>query len=87
MLMVCSQSSKLCIGLADAFAGWFPDWAKVLAASHRKTTVLERAVELLSDQLTHDPHLTASAHEFLFTAAAIRSTASMLFETGEIDPK
>lgn len=70
---------------ADEFAGRFPGWAEVLAVGHRRIASLERAVETLSDRLTHDPHLAASLHEVLSTAAAIRSTASILAETGELE--
>jgi XRE family transcriptional regulator, fatty acid utilization regulator len=72
---------------ADEFAGRFPGWAEVLAAGHRRIALLERTVETLSDRLTHDPHLAASLHEVLSTAASIRSTASILAETGELEPQ
>ncbi|QBF32565.1 helix-turn-helix transcriptional regulator [Thalassococcus sp. S3] len=72
---------------ADEFAGRFPGWAEVLARAHRRIATLERTVETLSDRLTHDPHLAASLHEVLSTATAIRSTASILAETGEIEPQ
>lgn len=72
---------------ADEFAGRFPGWAEVLAWSHRRIASLERTVETLSDRLTHDPRLAASLHEVLSTAAAIRSTASILAETGELEPE
>ena len=71
----------------DEFAGRFPGWAAVLTASHRRTASLERTVEALSDRLTHDPHLAASLHEVLSTAAAIRSTAAILAESEEIEPE
>ncbi|MGR3759019.1 short-chain fatty acyl-CoA regulator family protein [Roseobacteraceae bacterium NS-SX3] len=72
---------------AEEFAGRFPGWAEVLAAGHRRIATLERTVETLSDRLTHDPNLAASVHEVLSTAAAIRSTASILAETGELEPE
>ena len=72
---------------ADEFAGRFPGWAEVLAWSHRRIASLERTVETLSDRLTHDPRLAASLHEVLSTAAAIHSTASILAETGELEPE
>jgi predicted transcriptional regulator/plasmid maintenance system antidote protein VapI len=71
----------------DEFAGRFPGWAEVLASNHQRIARLERTVETLSDRLTHDPHLAASLHEVLSTAAAIRSTASILAETGELEPE
>lgn len=71
----------------DEFAGRFPGWAEVLASGHRRIASLERTVEILSDRLTHDPHLAASLHEVLSTATAIRATASILAEPGEIDPQ
>ncbi|AZV77790.1 XRE family transcriptional regulator [Parasedimentitalea marina] len=70
---------------ADEFAGRFPGWAEVLAGEHRRVASLERTVQVLSDRLTHDPDLAASLHEVLSTAAAIRSTASILAETGELE--
>ncbi len=69
----------------DEFAGRFPGWAGVLSQMHRRVVSLERTVETLSDRLTHDPHLAASMHEVLSTAAAIRSTAAILAEPEEID--
>ncbi|MEX0318554.1 MAG: short-chain fatty acyl-CoA regulator family protein [Ruegeria sp.] len=71
----------------DEFAGRFPGWAGVLAQMHRRVGSLERMVETLSDRLTHDPHLAASLHEVLSTAAAIRSTAAILAEPGELEPE
>ena len=72
---------------AEEFADRFPGWAEVLAAAHRRISSLERTVETLSDRLTHDPHLASSLHEVLSTAAAIRSTASILAEPGDIEPE
>lgn len=69
----------------EEFAGRFPGWSGVLAQMHRRVVSLERTVETLSDRLTHDPHLAASMHEVLSTAAAIRSTAAILAEPEEID--
>ncbi|WP_300014965.1 helix-turn-helix transcriptional regulator [uncultured Roseobacter sp.] len=71
-------------GRADEFAGRFPGWAEVLATGHRRIASLERTVETLSDRLTHDPHLAASVHELLSTAAAIRSTAAILADDAEL---
>ena len=71
----------------EEFAGRFPGWSGVLAHMHRRVVSLERTVETLSDRLTHDPHLAASMHEVLSTAAAIRSTAAILADTQEIEPE
>ena len=70
---------------ADELTGRFPGWAEILASGHRRITTLERTVETLSDRLTHDPKLAASVHELLSTAAAIRSTASILAEEKDIE--
>lgn len=72
---------------ADEFAGRFPGWADVLASAQRRIATLERTVETLTDRLAHDPHLAASMHELLTTAAAIRSTASILAETKTLEPE
>ena len=72
---------------AEEFAGRFPGWADVLASAHRRIGTLERTVEVLLDRLTHDPKLAASVHELLSTAAAIRSTASILADDKDITPE
>lgn len=72
---------------ADEFAGRFPGWAGVLAGAHQRVNSLEQLVQTLSDRLTHDPNLAASLHEILSTAAAIRSTAAILAEPGDLDPE
>ncbi|MGV6848983.1 MAG: helix-turn-helix domain-containing protein [Marinibacterium sp.] len=73
------------IDRADEFAGRFPVWAEVLARAHRRIGSLEQTVETLSDRLGHDPHLAASLHDLLSTAAAIRSTASILAERRDLE--
>lgn len=65
---------------AEEFAGRFPGWADVLNSAHRRIGALERTVETLNDRMAHDPQVAASVHELLSTAAAIRSTASILAE-------
>ncbi|KIN66268.1 Transcriptional regulator [Sulfitobacter noctilucicola] len=72
---------------ADEFAGRFPGWADVVAGTRKRVEALERTVEALTDRLAHDPHLAASMHELLSTAAAIRSTASILAETKTLQPE
>ncbi len=69
----------------EEFAGRFPGWAQLLVNQHRRVTDLERTVEMLTDRMTHDPFLSASLHEVLSTVTAIRSTASILAETDDID--
>lgn len=71
----------------DEFAGRFPGWAALLAQSRRRIDTLERTVSVLNDRMTHDPHLAEALHEMLTTVTAIRSTASILAEPGEIEPE
>ena len=75
------------IDRVDEFAGRFPGWAALLAASQRRIGTLERAVETLSDRVTHDPQLAASLHEMLSRVTSIRSAASILAEPGDISPE
>ena len=72
---------------ADEFASRFPGWADVLVSTRRRVTALQQTVEALTDRLSHDPHLAASMHELLTTAAAIRSTAAILAETETLQPE
>lgn len=74
------------VSQVEEFASRFPGWAELIATSHRRVEGLQETVQTLSDRLTHDPHLAESLHELLTTAAAIRSTASILVEPGDIDP-
>ncbi|MEO1681577.1 MAG: short-chain fatty acyl-CoA regulator family protein [Pseudomonadota bacterium] len=71
----------------EEFVGRFPGFAQLLADTRRQALALERTVEVLSDRMTHDPFLSASLHEVLSTITAIRSTASILVETQDIDPE
>ncbi|CUH81390.1 transcriptional regulator, y4mF family [Tritonibacter multivorans] len=80
-----ANSSSAEIDKLEEFAGRFPGWAEVVSAAHRRIATLEQTVRTLSDRLTHDAHLAASLHEVLSTAASIRSTASILAETGELE--
>ncbi|MHA6345500.1 helix-turn-helix domain-containing protein [Roseivivax sp. CAU 1761] len=70
----------------DEFAGRFPGWAGLLVEGRHRIDALERSVETLSDRLTHDPHLAAALHDMLSTVTAIRATAAILAEPGEISP-
>lgn len=69
----------------EDFAGRFPGWAAVLAATQARAGQLERLVAALNDRITHDPHLSASLHEVLSALASVRSTAEILAETEDID--
>lgn len=71
----------------DEFAGRFPGWAGLIADSHRRIMSLERTAATLTDRLTHDPHLATSMHEVLTMVTAIRSTATILAETKELEPE
>ncbi|KPA23330.1 helix-turn-helix protein [Shimia sp. SK013] len=72
---------------ADEFAGRFPGWAALIARQHSRIENLERTAVTLTDRLTHDPHLATSMHEMLTMVTAIRSTAGILAEPGEIEPE
>ena len=69
----------------DEFVGRFPGWAEVLVTVHRRIATLAQTVLTLSDRMTHDTHFAAALYEVLSTAASIRSTASILAETGELE--
>ena len=71
----------------EDFAGRLPGWAGLVAAQQTRIGELERTVETLTDRLTHDPHLATSLHEMVSTVTAIRSTASILNETQDLEPE
>ena len=72
---------------AEDFAGRFPGWAALVIGMARSIESLEATVQALTDRLAHDPHLAASLHEVISTVTAIRSTASILAETRELEPE
>lgn len=71
----------------EEFAGRFPGWARLLTELHHQNATLEQSVRTLTDRLVHDPHLAASLHDVISTVTAIRSTASILVETKELEPE
>ncbi|MGB8813307.1 MAG: helix-turn-helix domain-containing protein [Paracoccaceae bacterium] len=72
---------------AEDFVGRFPGWAAVLAGAHRRVEQLERALAALNDRIAHDPHLSAALHEVLSALSSVRSTATILAETEDIEPE
>ncbi|MCV2865254.1 helix-turn-helix transcriptional regulator [Defluviimonas sp. WL0075] len=71
----------------EEFTGRFPGWAALLAARQRRVGELERTVEALTERMAHDPYLYASLHEVLSAVTSVRSTAAILAETEDIEPR
>ena len=69
----------------EDFADRFTDWAHLISAQQSQIASLQQTVSSLSDRLAHDPFLSEALHEVLSTVSAIRSTASILAEPGEMD--
>ncbi|SLN60576.1 helix-turn-helix transcriptional regulator [Pseudooctadecabacter jejudonensis] len=70
---------------ADELVARFPAWAGVVTAQAARIAQLEARVQGLSDRLAHDTQIAGSLHEVISTATAIRSTASILAETPDLD--
>lgn len=64
----------------------FPGWAALIAAQRRRITQLEDRAEALSNRLAHDSQIANALHDVISTATAIRSTASILVESPDLDP-
>lgn len=62
-----------------------PTWARLIAAQAEAMAGQARTLEALSDRLSHDPALAEAMHELLSTVSVVRSTASILAQTPEID--
>ena len=71
----------------EEFVGRFPGWAGRLADLGQQRDALERTVKALSERLAHDPELSATLHDVISTVTSIRSTASILAETRELEPE
>ncbi len=72
-------------GRAEELVARFPDWAALIAAQQARIRQLEDRGRALSDRLAHDTQIAHSLHEVISTATAIRSTASILAETPDLD--
>ena len=70
---------------ADSIAGRFPGWARLLQRQAEETERLQRAIDVLNDRLTFDPHLAASLHDVLSTVTSIRSTSAILAEGDPVE--
>lgn len=71
-------------GAAD-LARRHPAWARLVAGQAAALAGQARTLEALSDRLSHDPTLAEAMHELLSTVSVVRSTASILAQTPEID--
>lgn len=82
-----AASEKIGSDLAriEEFAEKFPGWAKLIAEQGGRINKLEAIIDGLNDRLTHDPVLSETMHDVLSTVSAIRSTASILVATPDID--
>ncbi|MBL9047989.1 MAG: DUF2083 domain-containing protein [Tabrizicola sp.] len=69
------------------FVSRYPGWAELVVQLDRRAEGLERAVEALSDRMTHDTHLSQSLHELLSALSSVRATAAILAETGDLAPE
>lgn len=69
------------------FAARFPGWAATLAAATHRADALERRLVALSDRMTRDPYLLTTLHEVQSAVTALRSTASILAETPDLEPE
>ncbi len=70
----------------EDFVGRYPGWAALCATLQGRVGRLERVVETLNDRLSHDPHLSAAVHDLLSAISAVRSTAAILAEGGDLTP-
>ncbi|MFG6081388.1 short-chain fatty acyl-CoA regulator family protein [Paracoccus litorisediminis] len=69
------------------FAARYPGWASALSVAIHRADALERRLVALSDRMTRDPYLLATLHEVQSAVTSVRSTASILAETPDIEPE
>ncbi|MEL6409401.1 MAG: helix-turn-helix transcriptional regulator, partial [Pseudomonadota bacterium] len=71
----------------EEFAGRFPGWAQLIANLNNQNSELQQNVNFLTERLSNDPKLSDALHEVISTVTAIRSTASILADTRELEPE
>lgn len=69
----------------DELVARFPGWAALIGAQQDRIAQLEARVQRLTDRLTHDPQVASALHEVISTVTSIRSTASILNESEDLD--
>ncbi|MDB2407336.1 short-chain fatty acyl-CoA regulator family protein [Jannaschia sp.] len=73
------------LSTAAELARRYPAWAAVIAAQSERLAAQGETIAALSDRLSHDPALAEAMHELLSTVSVVRSTASILAQTPELD--
>ncbi|MEM8774881.1 MAG: helix-turn-helix transcriptional regulator [Pseudomonadota bacterium] len=71
----------------EEFAGRFPGWAQLIISLQEQKGQLQRSVNAMTERLSNDPLLSDALHEVISTVTSIRSTASILVETKELEPE
>jgi transcriptional regulator with XRE-family HTH domain len=71
----------------EEFVGRFPGWAGLLASRQTRLSSLERVLEGYAERMAQDPFLATSLHEVLSALTGLRSSAAILVETEDIEPK
>jgi transcriptional regulator with XRE-family HTH domain len=69
----------------EEFVARFPGWASLIEVQRRRIAGQEHRIEALNDRLTHDPFLSEAMHDLVSNVTAIRSTATILAQTPEIE--
>lgn len=70
---------------AEDLVARYPGWAALIAAQHERIAQLTDRADALTNRLVHDTQIATSLHEVISTATAIRSTASILAESPDLD--
>lgn len=73
------------LGRADEYIARFPGWASVVDAQDARIRALEGEITALRNRLAHDVDIAAALHEVISTATAIRSTATILSDSPDLD--
>jgi transcriptional regulator with XRE-family HTH domain len=77
-------ASKVELDQMAEFVGRFPGWAQLLAGLATGLELNQGVLNRLSDRLAYDPFLSDSMHAMLSNVTAIRSTASILAQRGDV---
>lgn len=69
----------------EELAARYPGWSRLIATQARRIEMLDEKLRVLTDRLAYDPQLAGSLHEVISAVSAIRSSASILVGTEELD--
>ncbi|MEN9010511.1 MAG: short-chain fatty acyl-CoA regulator family protein [Yoonia sp.] len=80
-----SFSANVELARAEDMTIRFPGWSALIVKQAKQVSDLQDHVRVLTDRMTYDPELAGSLHQVITAVTSVRSAASILVGSEEID--